>query len=1038
MTGTRSGAGGDPLSVRSGELRRLTIMFCDVVGSTELSGRLEPEAYRELMRSYHGACRDVIEARFEGHIVQLKGDGSLSTFGFPVAHENDAERAVRAGLALVDVVHELPAATGATDGRSLDVRVAVHHGPVYLDLGEEDVYGLAANVGARLHGLAEPGTVVVSDEVRRLVEDRFEIEAREPGVVKGVAQPLQPFRVVRERPGPVRRSWSTPLVERGPELEQLRAAWARVKAGEATTAAGVLLRGDAGVGKSRLMAALADEVRAAGAAVIELHGSPFHLDAGFHPVQTLVEARCGVGDRAGADERLASLVRDVAELGLATSSVPLLAPVLGLDPSAGYDRAAAEGRKLEAQVTEAVRGYVVACGHGRPALLVAEDLHWFDDATGALVADLASTGPGSLLVLATSRDEAPGPWEAIELRPLTPAGRLALITAMDATLADEDRQALARRSGGIPLYLEELVRSGGAERAAGPGGPAAAAPVPGSVPEALYEPLVARLYATPAALPVVATAAAAGQEVDRSLLAATMSVPDLELDATLAGLVDARVLEPVGGHSDRYGFRHELLREVAYELQPPSWRREVHNRLCDVLARDDPPDWHVLASHFERAGRDDEAAVAYQHTAERAHRRGALAEARSHLSRAIELVAPLAADRARAHREVQLRLRRGFLAMSAEGAASADASADFDRCLELAAANPRGRDMLSTLISVWAYDLSRAELGRAREVSETLRDALGGDRDALWPQNLASFGMLDWFGGRFADAVDTLTAAIDGLAAMGREDAIAGVWFVPNDPTAAMHVHLALARFMAADVAGAEESLAQARAVAAALDFPQGPWSAAYATWLGSWMWIEAGRLDRADAALAAVRSSSPRHGFDSWELIATTQAEALDARRALQAVPADPAALSAHAETLGGYVDLWQLLGLRVLLPFYLTTIGALLAATGDLDGARARYEESLGLAAQTGMRFYDAETTRRLAHLSSDRDAVASALHEALDLARAQAARPFELRIALDLHDLRAHDARPDLERALRAFGDGAATADLQEARGRVTTPR
>jgi class 3 adenylate cyclase len=1000
MNGETGGADGDALSVRSGELRRLTIMFCDVVGSTELSGRLEPEAYRELIRRYRVACRDVIETRFEGHLIKLMGDGSLATFGYPVAHENDAERGVRAALALVGAVRELSARTTSTTGESLDVRVAVHRGPVYLDLDEGDVYGLAANVGARLHGLADPGSVVVSDEVRQLVEDHFEIEAGEPAHVKGVTEPLQPFRVIRERRVPDQRSWTTPLVERDEELARLREEWARVAAGRADRATGVLLRGDAGTGKSRLAGALVDEARAADAPVIQIHGSPFHLDAGFHPVRSLVETRCGIGDRAGGAERLACLTRDVGDLGLdAAEAVPLLAAVLDIDPAAGYDRAAAEGRKLEQRVTQAVRGYIVACARGKPGLIVAENLHWFDDATQDVLAELVRAGPGHLLIVGTSRDEETGEWATIELRPLTRAGCLELIGALDDELTEQDRLALAQRSGGVPLYLEELVRAGpvpgGAETSGVP-------PVAGSVPEVLYEPLVARLYATPTALPVVATAAAAGQEVDRSLLQAAMSIPAEELDATLAGLVESRILEPVAGRSARFGFRHELLRDVAYDLQPPSWRREVHNRFCDLLARDEPPDWHVLASHCERAERHGEAAIAHQRAAEGAQRRGALAEARAHLTRAIDLVVPLPDDPARNHREVRLRLRRGFLAMSAEGAGSKDASADFDRCLELAAADPRGDDMLSTLTSLWAYYLSRAELGRAREVSETLRASLGGARDIFRPQNLAGFGMLDWFAGSFASAADTLAAAIGELEDIGLRDALAASWFVPNDPTASMHAHLALARFMVGDDAGAEDSLAHAQAVAAALDFPQGPWSAAYATWLGSWMWIESGRVDLADAGLAELRSSSARHGFVNWQLIAATQTAAAEAMRALRADGSDSAVLSAHADTLGAHIAVWQGLELRVFLPFYITTLGAALAASGDADGARQRYNESLALAAETGMRFYDAETRRRLAHLAPDEETVAEGLRSALDLARSQEARPFELRIARDLQNL------------------------------------
>jgi class 3 adenylate cyclase len=983
------------LSTRTGESRRLTMMFCDLVGSTELSGRHEPEAYHELILTYRRLCRDIIESRFEGHIIQPKGDGLLSTFGYPLAHENDAERAVRAGLAIVRELRDLSKDTAARTGESLEVRIAVHHGPVFLDLSDGEISGFTTNVAARLDGAADPGTVVVSEEVRELVQDRFEIEYVGLRPLKGVDFDVPTYRVVGELAMPVRRARSSPLIERDGQINRLRQAWAKAESGVGDRAAGVMVTGSAGVGKTRLVEAIVDEAQEA--IVIPLRGSPFHREVGYHPVRKLIEDRCAVSEDATAVERLACLTRDVTELRLdQVGTVPLLAPVLDIDPSAGYDPAATEGRKLEEQVAQAVLDYVVACARGRPSLLVAEDVHWFDQATGELLTSLLRSGPGTMLVLGTSRLQQIGAWETIELRPLTTAGSIALIHALEDGLTEQERRVLAARSGGIPLYVEELVRAGVAATA-----PAAhVAPVPGSIPEALYEPLVARIYETPEALPVAAAAAAAGQRVDRSLLAATLSVPVEDLESPLRALVDADVLEPVEAGAGRYQFRHELLREVAYELQPPSWRRQVHHRLCDILSGDEPSDWHVLASHYERAERYSEAAAAYAETAERARRRGALEEARAHLTRAVELVGPLPGE---AEREVDLRLRRGFMAMSAEGAGSAQAADDFERCLELAAADPKGNAMFSTLISLWAYYLARGELDRAREVSVTLRPGHAGKRRFFRPQNLAGFGMLDWFSGRFADACDTLARATGDLARGGtREDDVAAVWFVPNDPTAAMHTHLALARFMAGDVTGAGESLATAVTVAAPLEFPQGPWSAAYANWLGSWMWIEAGRYDDADRAIAEVRSSGDRHGFDNWALIGLTQATALGGIAALNAGTADAEALSAHAEELGGLVEVWKALEVRVLLPFYLTTTGALLAASGDAVRARERYEESLALAAETGQCFYDAETTRRLAHLDADGEAVAAKLHEALDLARSQAARPFERRIEHDLHSL------------------------------------
>ena len=887
-------------------------------------------------------------------------------------------------------------AAGASSaaGEPLELRVGIHHGPVYLDFDEDDIYGLAANVGARLETLADPGTVVVSDEVRQLVEDHFDLEAREPQLVKGVAEPLVPFRVVGERAVSIPDT-ATPLVEREDELVRLRQAWALVAAGDHDRAAGILIRGDAGVGKSRLVAALDDEVCRGGACFLELHGSPFHVDAGFHPVRRLVETRCGIRDDANPQERLECLSKELTDLGLdLPATIPFLAPILGIDPSAGYEPATTEGRKLEEQVSQAALDYVVACTRGEPAILVAEDLHWFDDATRELLAELMRSGPGNLLIVATSRTPEPGSWEAIELRPLTFGGRLELIDALEGGLPEEERLALATRSDGVPLYLEELVRAGASASA-----PDSTAPVPGSVPAALYELLVARLYATPDALPVAAAAAAAGQEVDRSLLAEAMSIPAKELAPTLRDLVDAQIMQPVAGRGARYQFRHELLREVAYELQPPSWRRKVHSRLGDLLSREEVSDWRVLASHFELAERFREAAEAYEHTAEGARRRGALAEARTHLTRAADLVEHVAEEDGRDSLEVGIRLRRGFLAMLAEGVADADASADFDRCLELAASDPRGDDMVSALSALWARALSRGELERARHISETLYAGLDERTEYLRAEVLAGFGMLDWFEGSFDCAVETLFGCTQDLARIEREHESETFWFTTGYPTLQMRAHLAIAQFMAGDVAEADRPLDEAIAAGESMDFPRGPWSANYARWLGSWMWMEEGRFDLAGEALADLHSSSARHGFDNWEVVAATQDAALDGLRAMRSEPSDTAALADHAEVLGAFIELWLMLGLKVLLPFSITTHGALLAAAGDGEGARARYDESLALAAETGMRFYDAETMRRIAHLG------ARPRSGGLGVARRARTRPLAGSAAVRV----AHRARP-----------------------------
>jgi hypothetical protein len=373
--------------------------------------------------------------------------------------------------------------------------------------------------------------------------------------------------------------------------------------------------------------------------------------------------------------------------------------------------------------------------------------------------------------------------------------------------------------------------------------------------------------------------------------------------------------------------------------------------------------------------------------------------------------------------------------MLAEGVIGEEASADFDRCLELAASDPRGGDMLSALAALWARDLTRGELEHARQISETLYAGLDERTEYLRVEVLAGFGMLDWFEGHFESAVETLFGSTRDLVRIERAHESETFWFTTGYPTLHMKAHLAIAQFMTGEVVAADTPLEEAIAAGESMEFPRGPWAANYARWLGSWMWMEEGRFDLAGEALADLHASSGRHGFDSWELVAATQDAALDGLRALRSTSSDAAELADHAEVLGSFIDLWLTLGLKVLLPFSITTQGALIAAAGDVDAAHGRYRDSLALAAETGMHFYDAETMRRIAHLARNRDQTVSRLRAALELARSQGARPFELRIALDLHELLGSDIAVLLEQAMRPFSDASWTADLEDARARIT---
>lgn len=1022
------------------EVRRITVMFCDLVGSTSLSGRLDPELYRGVLSRYRKLATGTVIERYGGFVAGFKGDGMLALFGYPAVRGNDTELGVLAGLEIVAKVHALSEQIADTIGEPLAVRAALHRGLLYVDPEQKDVYGLAANVAARLQELAQPGQVVVSEEVRVLVGGRFETEAGEAHEMKGVEHPLRPFVIVGHKATEPAKGRQATLVGRAAELERLRAAWASAVTPGSSTVVGVTIVGEAGIGKSRLVTALTEEVAAEGATVVGLAGYADHRGVGFHPLRRLIETRCGIDAGSSPRDQLVRLGQELASLGFTpTDSVPLIAPILGLDPDSGYDAATAEGRKLTDEIAKAAAEYLLATLGDGPAMLVVEDQHAIDDATTDLIGRVLESGRTRTLVVTTSRALPEVPTEVVELGPLGRDACLALIddvapAGLPGTL---DRGELVERSDGVPLFLEELVRGSAHTPVDARHRPARSAA--STVPDVLYEPLMARLYTNPATVAVASAAATIGRDVDLDLLRQCVELPADELDEALQSLVDGHILERVAVQRSTVRFRHELVREVAYDLISPSRRRDVHGRVADALLEsvenDERTDWTIIATHFERADRPLDAAKAWREAAGDARRRGLVAEARARLSAAIEQAELLPTGRERNELEVELRLQRGYIASASDGLARADIRNDFERCLELILDIPHAPNMVSTLVTMWGYYAARADLVQARQVSKAIQALVfGADWGAFWrPSNVAGFGMLDWFEGEFVSADQHLVQGIEDLYARANVDTeTVAAWYLPNHPTVAMHVHLAIARFMVGDTRGADEHGQRAMSLCEDLPFPQGPWSAAYSRWLLAWMYMERGEHDRSFALLNEASTIGEQHGYDSWSLIAMTQHAATKASRDLSS--AVGASIGQTRTVLDSLVGVWQGIELRSLLTIYLTMLGRLMAARGDTHAADHQYQRSLDLAGATRMHFYDAETLRCRAQLAEQGDVVLRRLQEALAVARRQGAAPFELRIALDLHNLRGEAAADVLATAVDRFAADASYGELDDARARL----
>ena len=579
----------------TGEIRRLTILFADLVDSTALSTRVEPEIYHLVVGGYKKLVRNAVD-RYEGHIGSTKGDGLLAVFGHPLAHENDGQRAVLAGLDITREVSLLSDKIRQRFGFDIAVRVGVHRGVVYLDADEDDVYGLGANLAARMCSLADPDSVAVSATIAHIVRDLFELDDMRAKPVKGIEGDIEHYRVIAERDsGEISRG---PLVGRKDEIEYLKEVWAQTEAGSLTTP-GVIFCGEAGIGKSRLAGAAIEMAEQSHAVILGMFGSPFHVDVGLRPVRRMLERHCGIDRDSEPADRLHRLETEVAARGLdPAAAVPLLAPCSASRKALDTSPPRPSGSKLFDEISGAVRDYLAACFGDRPGLLLVDDMHWFDEDTIELVASLLENNSGRLLVVITSRELASVPDGArvFDLKALSDDESEQLIAALGPELQSEARDAVRARCDGIPLYIEEVVTKLKEQ-------PTDAAEST-RVPDSIYEALFARLRSSENAVRVVEAAAISGGRFDRDLLVSASEVDEQGVDQVIEELVKGRVFIALDEKSFR--FRHELLRELASELPPPTLRRRLHSRIADALASPHAPrnpDWPLIASHFHEAER---------------------------------------------------------------------------------------------------------------------------------------------------------------------------------------------------------------------------------------------------------------------------------------------------------------------------------------------------------------------------------------------------------------------------------------------------
>ncbi|WP_255604933.1 ATP-binding protein [Mycolicibacterium xanthum] len=999
-----------------GEIRRMTILYVTLVDSAELSARAGIDTYGVMVGGYRDLVLDVVK-RFDGHIGSPGGEGLLALFGHPTVHEDDLRRAVMAGLDIMRGVTHLSQQFRSRFGIGIAARAGVHRGFVYLDPAQDDVFGLGANFAARVAGLAKPGTLVVSDAVAPLIRSAFDLDPCTPAPVKGVAGSIAHHRVLSERSEPTAVK-PAPLVGRDAELGCLQDSWARAQSGTPTTQ-GVVIRGEPGMGKSRLAAAVAELAEKSGAAVLTLTGAVMHTKAGLYPVRSLLEQRCGITRHTTAGDQL-RLLRAEVTAGQCdpTSMVPLLAPVLNIGPEHGYQPVAAEGRRLYQLIAQAIQDYLVACVGERPGLVVAEDIHWFDPSTLEILRALLLSDLDGLLVVATGR---PGEWlpadwpvTVLDLGPLPQREADKLIGLLDPDLSAEARAAIAARCDGVPFYIEQVVCG-----LAQPG-----------VPEGLYEPLLARLRASANVVPIAEAAALIGRELDRGLLGSVIGLDEDVVDAALAELKDAGVLEPWG--STGWRFRHELLREVAAELAPPSVCRGLHAKVADALVRGarGAPDWQLVATHYEQAARPGDAVSAYRQASTDARRRGALVEATGYLARALTQVDELAQGRARDLQEMEVRLERGFLASATSGPLNHTTAVDFEECLRLSAADLRDDIVVGTLLALAGYYFAVGNLPRSTQLIATLRAGMTGEREYFRPIADASLGIAGWLNGEFSSARAQMEAATERYSRTGRHT-LEALWFNPTDPLTMAHGVHGLDRIAHGDLSGAEAQVRLAARRGDELSFPQGPFSLAFARFFEFWIRMEASQFDRAAMLAAEQVEQAEQHSFEVWALWGAAQQAIVDAMASTRGDPADPDMQAIHVARATELVKTVRGAGLTIFVTLFDGALARLLIAVDRVEEAGAQLDAAIALGREADMRFYEAELLRLRAHTRTDPEVRNADLAAAVDVARRQGADLYELRAALDAFHLNGETARTALVDVVGRFDDDTPLKEVLVAR-------
>jgi class 3 adenylate cyclase/predicted ATPase len=1035
-----------PAAAAEAERRQLTVLFCDLAGSTELAARLDPEDLRAIINAYHQAVAAVLTG-FGGFVAKYMGDGVLAYFGYPQAHEEDCERAVRAGLAIVVAVARLDLS------EHLAVRIGIATGLVVVgDLigtgaaQEQAVVGETPNLAARLQALAEPNEIVIADSTRRQIGSLFEIRDLGPQALKGFAAEQLVWRVIGESGVASRfealRSGETPLVGRDEEIDLLLRRWAQAKAGEGRV---VLVSAEPGIGKSRLAEAVEERIAAEPHTRLRYFCSPHHQDSALYPVIGQLERAAGFSrddSMPTKQQKLAALLGESPP-----DELSLLAELLSLPATQTRSELELTPQRRKEQTFEALLGGLDRFSRRQPVLMLFEDLHWMDPTSRELLdRTIARVESWPVLLVATFRPEFVAPWTGLPHVTMLALNRLgrrdgALLVeqlvgnaGLPADLIDE----IVERTDGVPLFLEEVTKvvmetAGGSDAAAR----GTLAAIPGArlaVPATLQASLMARLDRLgPVPKEIAQIGAAIGREFSYELLSAVAPRGETETQAALARLVAAGLVFQRGAPpTAEYQFKHALVQDTAYGTLLRGPRQALHARIADAISErfsdiaERQPE--LLAHHLAEAGQPERAALSWRKAGEQAVRRAANREAIGHFRRALALVEAQPEGAARSRAELAILTQLAPPLMGVHGWSAPEVGEVVERAAATGRRLESSAELAPAIANLWIFNIGRGRIDRADEISADLfrmADELGDDDIRLQAHHCA--WATRFFQGRIKEAAEHVAA---GAALYDAErHAHHRHLYLGHDPrTCSMNF-------------GASVSFAfgyPERAQRLAIDGIAFARELAHPPSLANSLWRACEVFAMCEDAEAVLATAT--------ELVELTDVHGLPQPR-VHAFSYLGWALARSGGTAEGLARLQEgerqltAMGAVVHATFVLGLRADGLLAAGDYAEGLEKIDRALAIAAEGGEHVYLALLHRirakLLVHARGASDpAVEASLKQALAIARQQEAKGFELGAAVTLARLWVEAGRRDEARDLLAplygwFTEGFDTPDLMEAR-------